>query len=87
MYFKGVVAGLQGAAMLQGRYCDAVRSQLAAQEEKVKKKKSNKVVGDGLSRLLTDPQFIKVVRGHEEAPEQVAVEMEEHCLSEPAERS
>jgi len=63
--------------VLQGRYCDAIRNQLAVQEEKAKKKKSNKVVRDGLPRLLTDPKFIEVVRNHKESLEQAAVELEQ----------
>ena len=57
-YFKGVIAGLHGAVLLQGCYCDTLQSQLATQEEKRKGKKKGKLVGDGLPWLLTDPDFI-----------------------------
>ena len=75
-HFKGVFAGLQGAALLQGRYCDTLQSQLAAQEEKSKGKKKGKLVGDGLPRLLTDQDFIMRVQNHEDAQEQQAVALE-----------
>ena len=66
-HFKGVIAGLQGAALLQGCYCDTLQSQLAAQEEKSKSKKKGKLVGDGLPWLLTDQDFIMRVQNHEDA--------------------
>jgi hypothetical protein len=75
-HFKGVIAGLQSAALLQGRYCDTLHHQLAAQEEKSLSKKKGKLVGDGLPRLLTDPEFIMRVQDHEDTQEREAVELE-----------
>ena len=75
-HFKGVIAGLQGAALLQGRYCDTLQSQLAAQEEKSRSKKKGRLVGDGLPWLLTDLDFIMRVQNHEDAQEQQAAELE-----------
>ena len=75
-HFKGVIAGLQGTALLQGHYCDTLQSQLTAQEEKSKGKKKGKLVGDGLPRLLTDQDFIMWVQNHEDAQEQQAVALE-----------
>ncbi|KZP28034.1 hypothetical protein FIBSPDRAFT_729746 [Athelia psychrophila] len=75
LYFKGMVAGLQGAAVLPGRYCDMVRGHLAGNET-AKKKKSNKVVGDRMPRLLTDAAFIEIVRDHESTMARKAAALE-----------
>jgi hypothetical protein len=44
---------LQASNILNEAYADQLCAKLAAQEEKRKKKKSTKLVGDGLSRLLS----------------------------------
>lgn len=66
MYQKGIIVGLQSAAVLQGKYCETVRSQLAGDEEKKKATKKGRLMGDGLPRLLTDPDFIAQVAKHDD---------------------
>ncbi|KAJ8595506.1 hypothetical protein M405DRAFT_700138, partial [Rhizopogon salebrosus TDB-379] len=73
---KRQMIGLQAAAVLQTRYCDRVCGQLAAQEQKAGKKKSTRLVGDGLPRMLTgDVLFTQVVM-HENAVEAESREKE-----------
>ncbi|KAF9223588.1 hypothetical protein BS17DRAFT_831417 [Gyrodon lividus] len=50
-------------------YCDCLSEQLAAQEDKQKKKKGQ-LNGDGLPRLLTGNEFHKQVVDHEMAAEE-----------------
>jgi hypothetical protein len=44
---KEVLAGLQSAMVLQGKYCETVQSQLAGDEEKKCGTKKGGLVGDG----------------------------------------
>ncbi|KAH7903374.1 hypothetical protein BJ138DRAFT_1020747 [Hygrophoropsis aurantiaca] len=67
---------MQAAAVLQIRYCDRVRSQLATQEKKKTKQKSGRLVGDGLPRLLTGDVFVEKVIAHENAVEEEAKQKE-----------
>lgn len=48
---------MQSTAVLQKMYCKMLSSQLAAQEEKKLARKWEKLVGDGLPRLLTGDEF------------------------------
>jgi hypothetical protein len=65
MQRKDVLAGLQSATVLQSKYCEEVRSQLAGNEEKKRGTKKGRLMGDGLPRLLTNPAFIDRVAEHE----------------------
>lgn len=62
----GALIGLQAGVVLQNIYCQRVRGQLAVREERAvtKDKSREKLVGDGLPRLLTHPDFIDRVRVH-----------------------
>jgi hypothetical protein len=71
-----VITGLQSASLLQGRYCETLHSQLAAQEDKRKSEKKGKLIGDGLPRLLTDPDFIMRVANQEEDQERQEVKLQ-----------
>ncbi|KAF9227986.1 hypothetical protein BS17DRAFT_662519, partial [Gyrodon lividus] len=65
---KAELTRMQSNVMLQGMFCERLSSQLAAQEEKQKSvhKKKGKLVGDGLTRLLTSDEFHERVVEHEE---------------------
>jgi hypothetical protein len=73
---KRQMIGLQAASVLQIQYCDRVRGQLAAQEEKAGRKKGTRLVGDGLPRMLTGDVFVAQVITHENAMEAEAREKE-----------
>lgn len=47
----------QAANILNEAYCNKLRFQLAAKEEKGKKKGKGKLMGDGLPRMLTGDEF------------------------------
>ncbi|KAH9915341.1 uncharacterized protein B0H18DRAFT_850839, partial [Fomitopsis serialis] len=51
--------------VLQSEYCEQVRGQLASAEEKKSKKRRQRLLGDGLPRLLTDDEFFTRVQEHE----------------------
>lgn len=68
--------GLQEASVLQIRYCDKMRGQLAAQEDKAGRKKSTRLVGDGLPCMLTGDVFVAQVIAHENGMEADAREKE-----------
>ena len=57
-------------------YCDRLTEQLAAQEEKQKKKRKGQLNGDGLPKLLTGNEFYMRVVEHEKALEQDKVDRE-----------
>ena len=76
MHRKDTVAGLQSAAVLQGKYCEVVHSQLAGNEEKKQGTRKGKLVGDGLPRVLTDSVFIGRVIEQEENQVREAAEKE-----------
>jgi len=60
-YNKGVIAGLQSTSILNGVYCDLIRGQLTAQEDKKKSQKKGKLVGDGMPCLLLAEMFVQQV--------------------------
>ncbi|KAG2738869.1 hypothetical protein P692DRAFT_201672883, partial [Suillus brevipes Sb2] len=66
-YYKGALYGMQSTAVLQEMYCKTLSSQLAAQEEKKLARKWEKLVGDGLPRLLTGDEFYRSVVDHNNA--------------------
>ncbi|KIK78243.1 hypothetical protein PAXRUDRAFT_164515, partial [Paxillus rubicundulus Ve08.2h10] len=63
---KCTLLGMQLTTVLQGMYCEWLSGQLAAQEEKQKKRKKGQLTGDGLPRLLTGDAFYSLVVKHEE---------------------
>ncbi|KAG2087996.1 uncharacterized protein F5147DRAFT_527855, partial [Suillus discolor] len=73
---KHQMIGLQRASVLQIRYCDRVRGQLAAQEDKAGRKKGTRFVGDGLPCMLTGDAFVAQVITYENAMEVEAREKE-----------
>ncbi|KAG1835927.1 hypothetical protein DFJ58DRAFT_670170 [Suillus subalutaceus] len=73
---KHRMIGLQAASVLQVRYCDRVRGQLAVQEDKMGRKKGTRLIGDGLPRMLTGDVFVAQVITHENAMEAEAREKE-----------
>ncbi|KAJ7910323.1 hypothetical protein B0H13DRAFT_1615782 [Mycena leptocephala] len=74
---KSQMVAMQSALVLNGAYCDLVRSQLAAQEEKSKKKKKGRLVGDGLPRLLMAREFVRRVAEFEEKATEKATALEQ----------
>jgi hypothetical protein len=73
---KKALFGMQSTTVLHSMYCDNVSEQLAAQEDKQKKRKTGQLNGDGLPRLLTGDEFHKQVVEHEAAAEEEKVERE-----------
>ncbi|KAF9246200.1 hypothetical protein BU15DRAFT_58308 [Melanogaster broomeanus] len=63
---KSALLGMQSTVVLQGMFCERLSGQLAAQEEKQKKRKKGQLNGDGLPRLLTGDAFYSLVVEHEE---------------------
>jgi DDE superfamily endonuclease len=76
MSHKGMLRGMQASAILQEAYCDSAQAQLATQENKKKKKGNEKLMGDGLPRLLTDDDFVARVNAKHAAQEQAVVDAE-----------
>ncbi|KAJ7438774.1 hypothetical protein B0H11DRAFT_1689936, partial [Mycena galericulata] len=72
---KSQMISMQSSLVLNGAYCDLVRGQLAAQEEDKKAKKSGRLVGDGLPRLLTSTEFVRRVVAFHEAAEAKEAEL------------
>ncbi|KAF9220160.1 hypothetical protein BS17DRAFT_787995 [Gyrodon lividus] len=64
--FNSALLGMQSTVVLQGMFCEWLSGQLAAQEEKQKKRKKGQLNGDGLPRLLTGDAFYGLVVEHEE---------------------
>ncbi|KAF9222140.1 hypothetical protein BS17DRAFT_809537 [Gyrodon lividus] len=64
--FKSTLLGMQSTVVLQGMFCEWLSGQLAAQEEKQKKRKKGQLNGDRLPRLLTGDDFYDLVVEHEE---------------------
>ncbi|KAF9227317.1 hypothetical protein BS17DRAFT_459041 [Gyrodon lividus] len=64
--FKSALLGMQSTVVLQGMFCEWLSGQLAAQEEKQKKRKKGQLNGDGLPRLLTGDAFYGLVVEHKE---------------------
>ncbi|KAF9238112.1 hypothetical protein BU15DRAFT_48011 [Melanogaster broomeanus] len=58
-------------------FCDRLSGQLAAQEEKRKRKKTGQLNGDGLPRLLTGDEFYNRVVEHQNACEAEKVAQED----------
>ena len=56
---------LQASNILNKAYADRLKKQLAAKEEKKGKKKSIKLVGNGLPRLLTADEFYELAKEKE----------------------
>ncbi|KAG1764280.1 hypothetical protein EV702DRAFT_982110 [Suillus placidus] len=59
-------------------YCKTLSSQLAAQEEKKLVRKREKLVGDGLPRLLTGDKFYCSVVDHNNAADAEVTARESH---------
>ncbi|KAF7368486.1 HTH CENPB-type domain-containing protein [Mycena venus] len=74
---KTQMVAMQSALVLNGAYCDLVRSQLAAQEEKKNKKKKGRLVGDGLPRLLTAREFVRRIEEFEKNATEKAAALEQ----------
>lgn len=74
--YKTALLGMQSSAVLHSMYCDRLTEQLAAQEEKQKKKRKGQLNGDGLPKLLTGDEFYMRVVEHEKALEQDKVDRE-----------
>ncbi|KAJ7593197.1 hypothetical protein C8J56DRAFT_780498 [Mycena floridula] len=73
---KELLLSMQSAQVLNGAYCDLVRGQLAIQEESKKKRSKQRLVGDGLPRLLTAENFVQRVIQFQKAAEKKAEELE-----------
>jgi hypothetical protein len=77
-YYKGALYGMQSTAVLQEMYCKTLSSQLAAQEEKKVVRKREKLVGDGLPRLLTRDEFYHLVVDHNNVADAEVAARESH---------
>jgi hypothetical protein len=67
---------LQASNILNEAYAQRLCAKLAAQEEKRNKKKSTKLVGDGLARLLSGDEFYELAQQKEKEIREVAREKE-----------
>jgi DDE superfamily endonuclease len=67
---------LQASNILNEAYAERLCAKLAAQEEKRKKKKSTKLVGDGLPRLLSGDEFYELAQEKEKEMHDIAREKE-----------
>ncbi|KAJ7174173.1 hypothetical protein C8R43DRAFT_873500 [Mycena crocata] len=74
---KSQLVSMQSALVLNGAYCDLVRGQLAAQEEKKNRKKKGRLVGDGLPRLLSARAFVRRVEEFEKNATEKAAALEQ----------
>ncbi|CAK5268883.1 unnamed protein product [Mycena citricolor] len=63
--------------VIQTTYIRRVRGQLEAEDEKKKKKRKGHLVGDGLPRVLTHPNFVCQVRHTNEVNKQKEAEKEQ----------
>ncbi|KAF7313214.1 CxC2 domain-containing protein [Mycena kentingensis (nom. inval.)] len=61
------LVSMQSSLVLNSAYCDGVCSQLAARDAAKKKKAGERLVGDGLPRLLTSKEFMERVETFEAA--------------------
>lgn len=65
-YLKQVILNLQAAHVLNGLFIDRVQDQLEGQEEKeARPSKKQKLLGNGLPKLLTDDEVFAAVAEHE----------------------
>ena len=67
---------LQASNILNEAYAERLCAKLAAQEEKCNKKKSTKLVGDGLPQLLSGDEFYELVQEKEKEMRKIAREKE-----------
>ncbi|KIJ14531.1 hypothetical protein PAXINDRAFT_115849 [Paxillus involutus ATCC 200175] len=74
--YKTTLLGMQSAVVLQSMYCGHMAEQLAAQEEKQKKRKKGQLNGDGLPRLLTSDDFFGLVVERQKVVEEERVACE-----------
>ncbi len=75
-YQRGVNVGLQSSLVLQDAHNKRLRAQLGAQELNKKRKSNEKLIGDGLPRLLTGPDFVDRVIRFKATQEERAAEKE-----------
>ncbi|KIK76979.1 hypothetical protein PAXRUDRAFT_168210, partial [Paxillus rubicundulus Ve08.2h10] len=73
---KVSISHIQSTAVLQALYCDCLSEQLAAQEEKQKKRKTGQLNRDGLPRLLTGDEFYNQVVEHQKTAEEEKIKHE-----------
>ncbi|KAJ6549852.1 hypothetical protein B0H19DRAFT_850593, partial [Mycena capillaripes] len=78
---KSQMVAMQSALVLNGVYCDLVRGQLQAQEDKKNRKKKGRLVGDGLPRLLTAREFVRRVEEFEKNATEKAAGLEKRKAS------
>ncbi|KAF7313059.1 HTH CENPB-type domain-containing protein [Mycena kentingensis (nom. inval.)] len=66
---KSQLVSMQAGLVLNGSYCDVLRGQLVAYEERKKRKgeKNGRLVGDGMPRLLTSAEFLERVSAFQAA--------------------
>ncbi|KIK10643.1 hypothetical protein PISMIDRAFT_33559, partial [Pisolithus microcarpus 441] len=76
--YKASTVEMQSVLVLQTMHCNRIMSQLAAQEDKEKKRKKRKgkLMGDGLPRLLTGEAFYNRVVEFENAAAEEEVQRE-----------
>ncbi|CAK5278846.1 unnamed protein product [Mycena citricolor] len=63
---KSSLVTMQSKMVIHTTYVSRVQGQLEAEEEKKKKKRKGRLVGDGLPRLLTHPDFVRRVQASNE---------------------
>ncbi|KAJ8690004.1 hypothetical protein PTI98_012849 [Pleurotus ostreatus] len=70
------MVGMQAATLLQGTYVARVRTSLQEKEKKDKEKK-NILFGDGMPRVLSDQEFVDIVKQKEAEAEKKACQKAE----------
>jgi hypothetical protein len=72
---------MQSTLVLNGAYCDLVRSQLAAQKASKKKKQKGCLVGNGMPQLLTSKEFVRQVEAFKKVAKDKEVELEQRRVN------
>ena len=68
---------MQANTQLQAMYTRKIQRHLAEHEKQKLRKKSKKVLGDGMPQLFTGDEFHKIVVEHDEAMKRAAEEKKE----------
>ena len=71
---KDQMAAMQAAVVLQGTYVGRAQERMQMQDERKGLKKSQKLMGDGLPKLLSADKFYNLVVDHESAQDHRAAE-------------
>ncbi|RDB22968.1 hypothetical protein Hypma_009914 [Hypsizygus marmoreus] len=78
---KHQMVGMQAHVILQGMHVGKIQRHLQAAEEKRSKKKSKKIVGDGMPRLMSGDNVFAMIDAAEKQAEKEAEEKEERRIA------